>query len=163
MKRTTSTTLLLLVLLGCAAGQTKGTDNDTLGIALAIENWNKGWQNKDPKLAAQDYSADADWTNAFGMTKKGRVEIEKFMTEVLALPFVMAAQSKTTGQTVRFIRSDVALVRTTVERVGQTTPSGESLGKRLTSHLRVFTKSGTGWQIVSHLISDARDTEHREH
>ena len=75
----------------------------------------------------------------------------------------MAGQSKTVEQSVRFIKPDVALVVTGVERAGQLTPSGEQLGTRQTRHLRVLVKSAVSWKIISHLISDARDLQRREH
>jgi uncharacterized protein (TIGR02246 family) len=81
-------------------------------VEQVIENWNRAWKAKDAKLAAQDYAHDADWTNAFGMKRKGRAEIEKFLAEVFTLPFVMAARSKVVEQSVRFIKPDVALVVT---------------------------------------------------
>jgi uncharacterized protein (TIGR02246 family) len=137
------------------------SNNDQPLIEQAIENWNKAWQTKDSKLASQDYSADADWTNAFGMKRKGRADIEKVLAEVFALPFVMAGQSRTVEQSVRFIKPDVALVFTRVERLGQRVASGAELGTRQTSHLRVLVKSNGRWEITSHLISDARDTEQR--
>ena len=132
-------------------------------VDSVIENWNQGWVKKDAKLATRDYTDDADWTNAFGMKKKGRAEIEKFLNEVFSLPFVMGGQSKTVEQTVRTIRTDVALVITRVERVGQRTPTGGDLGTRQTSHLRVLVKVGNEWKIISHLISDARDPQRPEH
>jgi len=143
--------------------QDKTSKSDQFLVEQAIENWNKAWQSKDFKLAAQDYSDDADWTNAFGMKKKGRAEIEKVLAEVFALPFVMAGQSKTVEQTVNFIKPDVALVVTRVERAGQQVSSGAELGTRQTSHLRVFVKSKGKWKIISHLISDARNTEQPKH
>lgn len=91
-------------------------------------------------MAAQDYSTDADWTNAFGMKKKGRAEIEQILAEVFSLP-LMEGRSRTAEQSVRFIKSDVALVVTRVERAGQRTPSGAELGIRQTSHLRVLMKN----------------------
>ena len=97
------------------------------------------------------------------MKKKGRAEIEKILAEVFSLPFVVAGQSKTAEQSIRSIKPDVALVVTRVERAGQRTPSGSELGTRQTSHLRVLMKSEGRWKIISHLISDARDTERREH
>lgn len=139
------------------------TSSDQALIEQVIENWNRAWQTKDAKLGAQDYTDDADWTNAFGMKKKGRAEIEKILAEVFSLPFVVSGQSKTAEQSVRFIKPDVALAVTRVERAGQRTPSGAELGTRHTSHLRVLIKSEGRWRIISHLISDARDTERREH
>lgn len=139
------------------------TKSDQKMIEQAIENWNKAWQTKDSKLAARDYTDDADWTNAFGMKRKGRAEIEKILAEVFALPFVMAGESKTVEQTVRFLKPDVALIITRVERTGQEVASGDALGTRRTSHLRVMVKTGKQWKITSHLISDARATEQPKH
>lgn len=156
--------LLSMVLLASTAiAQDATAKIDQAAIEQILENWNKAWQTKNAKLAAQDYSGDADWTNAFGMKKKGQAEIEKLLTEVFSLPFVMAAQSKVVEQSIKFIKLDVAVVVTRVERVGQRTPSGEALGTRETSHLRVLMKSAGSWKIVNHLISDARDPERRVH
>ena len=161
MKRIT--VVFALALLSSVAVAQGITPREKGAVEQVIENWNRAWQTKDAKLAAQDYSDDADWTNAFGMKKKGRVEIEKFLTEVFSLSFVMAAQSKTIEQSVTFIKPDVALVVTRVERVGQRTSSGEELGTRQTSHLRVLVKTQGTWKITAHLISDARDPERSKH
>lgn len=157
--------LFLLVLLGME--NVRASDDqqisDQVAIERAIENWNAAWKVKDPKLAAQDYSDSADWTNAFGMSRVGRVEIEKLLTEVFALPFVMAGDSETVDQDVRFIKPDFALVLTRVQRKGQRNATGQDIGQRRTSHLRVFAKTDGNWKIISHLISDARDTQQAAH
>jgi uncharacterized protein (TIGR02246 family) len=163
MERIIAVTMAIALLSIVVVAQGTAPRREQLLIEQVIDNWNKAWQTKDAKLAAQDYSDDAEWTNAFGMKRKGRAEIEKFLAEVFSLPFVMAAESKVVEQSVRFIKPDVALVITRVERVGQRTPSGETLGTRQTSHLRVLMKSAGSWQIVSHLISDARNPERPEH
>lgn len=75
----------------------------------------------------------------------------------------MAGRDSIVGQDLRRVRPDVVLVKTRVERAGQRTPSGEPLGTRHTSHLRVFARTDVGWKIVSHLISDARDPERAQH
>jgi uncharacterized protein (TIGR02246 family) len=152
-----------MALSAVSVAQVTPSKSDELLIEQVIENWNKAWQTKDAKLAAQDYSDDADWTNAFGMKKKGRAEIEKILAEVFSLPFVVAGQSKTVEQSVRSIKPDVALVVTRVERAGQRTPSGSELGIRQTTHLRVLMKSEGRWKVISHLISDARDRDRPEH
>ena len=162
MNRVIAAVIAVTLLSVVSLAQVKTAKSDQSLIEQVVENWNTAWQTKDAKLAAQDYSDDADWTNAFGMKRKGRAEIEKILGEVFSLPFVMAGQSETANQSIRFIKPDVALVITRVERAGQRTPSGAELGTRQTSHLRVLMKSGGRWRIVSHLISDARDTERRE-
>lgn len=163
MKRALVVLFAIVLFADVVLAQQSMPASDIQLIEKVIENWNQGWLKKDAKLAAKDYSADADWTNAFGMKNKGRAEIENFLTEVFSLPFVMGAQSRTVDQSIRTIRPDVALVITRVERVGQRTPTGTELGTRQTSHLRVLLKVGSEWKIISHLISDARDPERREH
>jgi uncharacterized protein (TIGR02246 family) len=135
------------------------TAEDKKAIETAYDNWYTGWEKKDHKLASQDYSDDAIWVNAFGMKRVGREEIEKTLKEVFGMDFVMAGESKTVEKTVKFIKPDVAIITSLIEREGQEMPSGEKMDTRKTSHLRVFVKSNGKWQIVSHLISDARDTE----
>jgi uncharacterized protein (TIGR02246 family) len=132
---------------------------DRLAVEKAVENWMSSWELKDARLAAQDYAEDADWTNVFGVTCKGRAEIEATVGEIFSLPYVMAGRDRVVGQEVRFVGRDVALAKTRVERIGQLTASGEPLGIRHTSHLRVFQRTEGGWKIVSHLISDARDPD----
>ena len=157
--------LFLLVLLGMTNVQASEDQQttDQAAIERAVENWYAAWKVKDPTLAAQDYSDNADWTNAFGMSRVGRAEIEKLLTEVFALPFVMAGDSETVVQDIRFVKSDLALVLTRVQRKGQRNPTGQDIGQRRTSHLRVFAKTDGNWQIISHLISDARDTQQAVH
>lgn len=159
--------VLFAILLSAAttSAQQRSTSalSDNQLIERAIQNWNEAWAKKDSKLAAQDYTDDADWTNAFGMKKKGRAEIQQFLSEVFSLPFVTAGQSRTVEQSVRVVKPDIALVITRVERVGQRTPSGDELPTRQTTHLRVLLKLGGEWKIASHLISDARDPQRAEH
>jgi len=157
--------LFLFALLSMASARASEGQQapDQLAIEHAIENWNIAWKVKDPELAAQDYSDTADWTNAFGMSRVGRAEIEKLLNEVFALPFVMAGNSETVSQEIRFVKPDLALVLTRVQRKGQRTGAGQDIGQRHTSHLRVFAKADGKWQIISHLISDARDTQQAPH
>jgi len=152
-----------VVLCGTAHAQLRISKTEQTKIEQAVANWDRSWNTKDSVLAAQDYTDDADWTNAFGMKRTGRAEIQKLLAEVFATPFVMTGQSKTVDQSVRLVSRDVALVNTVVERTGQQTPTGADLGPRRTSHLRVFVRSGEQWKIISHLISDARDTASRAH
>lgn len=154
----------LVALWSCVAfAQDALPDEDLREIEQAIGNWDTAWKTKDSKLAAQNYSDDADWTNAFGMARRGKLEIEKLLAEVFALPFVMAGETRTAGQTIRKLDSDMALAITRVEREGQRSRSGERMSTRHTTHHRLFRKTKDGWQIIAHLISDARDTGRTAH
>lgn len=145
----------------CSYGQTI-SKSDSTEIAAKIDDWNTGWKVKDYKLATKWYSDNAEFTNAFGHSKTGKSEIETFMKEVFALPFVMAGDSRVTKQ--KFIQLDdrIVLVITSIERSGQKTPDDKELGIRQTTHQRIFRKDKE-WLIVGHLISDARDRESSKH
>lgn len=138
-------------------------DKDSLNIMSMISDWDQSWNSKDHLLASKWYSSDARFTNAFGHTKTGRSEIEALLKEVFALPFVMSGQSRTVSNTFQLLSSDVIIVHTLVERSGQKMPDGTAMPTRQTTHLRVFQKAGSSWQIKSHLISDARDRTSNKH
>lgn len=157
------TLLLLLASVIASSCSTVPTVSDRDSVVEAIERWDQAWKSKNARLGAEDYSDDTYWVNAFGMHRTGRAAVEQTLKEVFALPFVAAGESQTVNHDVRFLRPDVAVVATTVERRGQLTPDGEQLGVRHTSHLRVFQRPQGRWQIVSHLISDARDRQSRRH
>jgi uncharacterized protein (TIGR02246 family) len=139
------------------------TTEDRAAIEKAVENWMAAWERKDVHLAVQDYAEDADWTNVFGVWCRSRAELDTTLTQIFSSPFAMAGRDSVVGQEVRFLRPDVALVRTRVERRGQLMPSGEPMGTRHTTHLRVFERTEAGWKVVSHLISDARDQQQPQH
>jgi len=157
--------VLLVSVLAAERAPAQGTPSaaDSAAISAALGNWFRAWEVKDAALGARDYTPDAAWTNAFGMTRQGRAAIEATLREVFALPFVTAGESQPTRQEIRWVRPDVALVVTTVERTGQQAPDGAPLGLRRTTHHRVFVRGAAGWQIASHLISDARDQQRPGH
>jgi len=139
------------------------TGQDSAAVERVVENWNQAWRTRDARLGASDYSDDADWMNAFGQKAKGRAEIQQVLERVFSLPFVMTGHSRVVEQTIGRLSREVAVVWTKVERTGQLTPSGESLGTRHTTHCRILTKLDVNWKIVAHLISDARSTDQPEH
>jgi uncharacterized protein (TIGR02246 family) len=157
---------LLVLILACshfASAQGHLPPADSVAITAAVDRWFEAWETLDAPLAAQDYAEDADWTNAFGQTQHGRAAIEAQLLEVFMLGFVTVGESQPVMQEIRFLGSDVALVRTRVERRGQQMPDMAQIGVRRTTHLRVFERRAGEWFIVSHLISDARETELSRH
>jgi uncharacterized protein (TIGR02246 family) len=139
------------------------TSEDERAIVKAVEDWTAAWENGDWRLATQHYAADADWTNAFGVTCNSRAELEATLADIFSLPYVMAGRDRVVDHELRSVRPDVVLVTTRVDRSGQLTPSGEALGTRHTTHLRVLARTDAGWTIVSHLISDARVFQQPHH
>jgi len=114
------------------------------------------WDQGDADLAVRDYAEEMDWTNVFGVTCTSRDELRSLVADMFSQPHVMAGRDLLMDQEIRFIRPDIALAKTRVERHGQLLPSGEPMGTRFTTHLRVFARGEEGWKIVSHLISDSR-------
>lgn len=114
------------------------------------------WVRRDPDLAVRDYAEQTDWTNVFGVTCTNRDELRAVVLDMFSQPHVMAGEDTLVGQDIRFIRPDVALVKTRVERHGQLLPTGQPMGTRYTTHLRVLVRGEEGWRIVSHLISDSK-------
>jgi uncharacterized protein (TIGR02246 family) len=130
--------------------------DDRRAVEATVANWMNAWERGDPELAVRDYAEETDWTNVFGLTCTTREELRTLLAEMFSQPHVMAGRDSVMGQDIRFIRPDVALVKTRIERRGQLMPTGEPMGKRYTTHLRVLVQGGEGWRIVSHLISDSR-------
>jgi uncharacterized protein (TIGR02246 family) len=104
------------------------------------------------------YVPDADWTNAFGTTVHGNLEIAEYLTVLFANRHFAAGAPLAPPQAwVRFVGMDVAIAKTYLERFGQQTSSGEELPVRHNHSLKVLTKDDGHWRIVSDLYMDARD------
>jgi uncharacterized protein (TIGR02246 family) len=132
------------------------SDADRRAVEAAVENWMTAWERGDPDLAVRDYAEEIDWTNVFGVSCTTKAGLRTVVADIFAQPNAMAGRDTLVGQNIRFIRPDVALVKTRVERHGQLLSTGEPMGTRYTTHLRVVVRDEEGWRIVSHLISDSR-------
>ena len=133
-----------------------GHGQDEAAIRRVLANWDRGWDTFDARLAAMDYADDADWVNAFGRKKKGRAELQTFLTGLFARPDMKAARFTTTAVSIRFVRPDVAVASTDFQGVGQKTLSGEEMGTRVGHQIRVLANERGRWVIVSHQIMDER-------
>jgi uncharacterized protein (TIGR02246 family) len=131
---------------------------DEIAIRQIVANWDQGWKVFDPELTTRDYAADAEWTNAFGISRKGRGEIHKFLSDLYKNPGIRSRQSTPSTTTIRFIRPDIATASSYRETVGQKSASGASYPTRKTHDLRVLVRDKATWSIVSHLIMDEKET-----
>lgn len=140
------------------------TKADEAAIREIIDHWDQGWAKFDPTLASQDYADDADWTNAFGISRKGRPEIFQFLEKIYKSPQMTPRRSTPSQSTIRFPRSDIAVAASYRETVGQKTASGDVYPTRKTRDLRILARlpstkaDGGRWVIVSHLIADEKET-----
>ncbi len=127
------------------------SDQDKKIIESMINDWNTAWSTKDAALASKWYSGDAEFTNAFGFSRKGKEAIEEYLKEVFSYDFVMAGNSEQTSLKFFPASPGVIMVISTIERKGQKTAKGEDLGTRMTTHHRLFRKANQ-WEIITHLI-----------
>jgi uncharacterized protein (TIGR02246 family) len=130
---------------------------DEQAILEVISHWDQGWKDFNAELAARDYSTDADWTNAFGLRRKGKAEIFEFLSKIYRSPTMRPRKSTPSKTTLRFLNGDAAVASSYRETVGQKTHSGSEYPMRKTHDLRVLVRSGGRWLIVSHLIMDEKD------
>lgn len=131
---------------------------DEQAVLETFTSWNQGWAESDAALAVRDYADDADWTNAFGDRFKGKVALREGLEHIFSLGFVMAGDSAENEYTdIRFVGTDVAIVRSKLIRSGQQTSNGDVMPDRHINHLRVYEKNEGRWLIVSHLISQAKE------
>ncbi len=158
------TLVTLLMIVGIAQqGLTQSiSEMDSLAITSKIDDWNQAWKIKDAKLAAMWYATDADFTNAFGFSMIGKSAIEEYLTRVFKMDFVMAGDSEQTSLKLRLISNNAIMAISSITRKGQRLNDGSELGDRTTTHHRLF-KKDSDWQIVTHLISDARSIESKKH
>ncbi|MEQ9297170.1 MAG: hypothetical protein RIF33_01335 [Cyclobacteriaceae bacterium] len=158
-------TLLTLLIFAVSIQNTLSqtiSESDSIAITRKIDDWNHAWKIKDAKLAAKWYSTDADFTNAFGFSMIGTSAIEEYLSRVFNMDFVMAGDSEQTSLKLRFVSDNSILAISTISRKGQLQSDGSELGDRTTTHHRLF-KKDTDWQIIAHLISDARSIESNKH
>lgn len=107
------------------------------------------------------YAADADWTNAFGTSRKGAEEIISYLQGLYADEHFGAGKPTGPPQaSIRFLGEDVAVVKTYIEREGQQTADGGQLGLRRNHSLKVLQRQGDDrWLIVSDIYMDAREEQ----
>jgi uncharacterized protein (TIGR02246 family) len=137
-----------------------GRPEDQQAVGEAMMQLANAFRTLDPAGLEAIYSEDADWTNAFGTTKKGAAEIVAYLAQLFADPHFAAGKPLGPPQaSMRFVTHDVAVVKTYIEREGQQTSAGVQLPVRRNHSLKVFRREVGGWRIVSDIYMDARDDE----
>src|SRR5436190_18243751 len=146
---------LALVLAICVPLVAAADDKDT--VTSVVERNIAAFRAFDAGRVSSAYADDADWTNAFGVRRRGRADIREFLTNLFARPqFRARAQSGPSEMSARFAGPDVAIVQTFAEIVGQRGPNNEELPPRKLHRLMVLTKNAGDWLIVSELVMDER-------
>lgn len=114
---------------------------------------------RDANALGDLYLEDADWTNAFGTTLHGRDAIVSYTKGLLADENFAAGRPVGPPQVaMRFVTSDVAVVKVYMEIQGQQTTEGAVMPPRRNHSLKVLRRQRDGrWLIVSEIYMDARD------
>jgi uncharacterized protein (TIGR02246 family) len=128
-------------------------------VCEAVERVDRGFRENDAAEIAAAYADDADWTNAVGVHLRGRQNIQKFLSRLLATPEISGStDSPLDIQTVRFLKPDVAVVYSYLQTTGQKSQKdGKPITLRKTHEMQVLQKFDSDWRIVSDLISDEND------
>ncbi|HEY1652731.1 MAG TPA: SgcJ/EcaC family oxidoreductase [Acidimicrobiales bacterium] len=134
------------------------SDDDEGAVFNVLLQIGGAFRNLDATGIEDVYVEDADWTNAFGTTLKGNLEIAKYLRDLFAdTHFGAGAPVAPPEASVRFIGDDVAVAKTYLERAGQQTSDGTTLPVRRNHSLKVLAKEAGRWRIVSDIYMDARD------
>jgi len=128
--------------------------DDRRAAMEVLERFDRGLMARDAVQATADYADDAEWLNAFGVRKIGRVEIRAFLETVWGTEHTHAYHVARTGQAIRFLRSDVAVAWGSWTDDDQRSLDGEPLPPRVGNDLRILIKRDGRWLIASHMIMD---------
>ncbi|MBV1855059.1 YybH family protein [Catellatospora tritici] len=133
-------------------------DDDLAAIGDVMQALGKAFATLSADGVAGLYTADADWTNAFGTSRKGGAAIEAYLANLFADRHFAAGKPLGPPQAdIRLLTADVAVARTYLERAGQQTADGATMPVRRNFSLKVFTREPDGWKIASDMYMDARE------
>ena len=108
------------------------------------------WNRHDAHAFAAAFAEDADFTNVFGMTAKGRGAIEVLHAPIFQTMF-KDSHLEATETRVRWIRPDVASVDVKWQMTGARDPLGNPWAEREGMLNWIVTRHGDRWLIdVSH-------------
>jgi len=145
----------ILVLALQIAHAQQSTDEAAIRAVLARET--EGWDKFDPKQVASTFTEDAIWQNPFGVRLHGRVEMEKFLTDLLARPGFRAGKSTvpTTILDLRITSPTTAVVWSDERIEGLVNDySGHPMEPRHSYYLKVLVKKDGAWKISDAMIMD---------
>ena len=140
------------------AGLDTFPEADQLAIFNTLGALLNGFQSRNADALDAVYSDDADWVNAFGSVKHGRVEIVDYLRGLFADDNFNDGQLVAPPQsTIRPITDDVVTVSTHLQIRGQGLVGGGQIALRDNHSLRILARQpDSTWQVVSEMYMDAR-------
>ena len=131
--------------------------SDAAAIVDLLASYDLAWGSEDVEGLIDLYSADAEWTNAYGVVLRGHDALREFLTEMFerfdAAMASTEAENKTYLST-RHLSGTVAVVHAVTE--SGRTPNRDGAGLRRIHVTYVVEKLGSDWKIAHQMIMDAR-------
>jgi uncharacterized protein (TIGR02246 family) len=145
MKRLFAAAIVVLFFCGLAVPQnTTDHAKDEAAIRAILAHLEEAWIKGDGKLWGEQFAEDVDFTVWNGLYLKGREAITKSHTEIFSTIF-KHEKLRHKVLSIRFLRDDVASVRTEASHVKQ---EKEFPSRPMVFPLYVMTKEKGRWQIV---------------
>ena len=132
-----------LLMLGFSGQAVEPQSADETSMRESVKQLETGWNTKSGALFAKPFAEDADYVVINGMYSKGRNIIEIQHQRIFDTIFKDTTLSLTVKQ-IRFLRSDVAVVHVSGQRVGPAKDHNQEAMITL-----VMTKEKQGWVIAA--------------
>jgi uncharacterized protein (TIGR02246 family) len=127
------------------------------GVASMVGALVDAWNAHDPRAFAACFATDADFTNVFGMTARGRDAVERFHAPIFETMF-RDSRLTATDTRMRFFNDEIAAVDVRWEMTGARDPTGKEWPKRRGLMSLIATPDGRRWSIaVMHNMDLASD------
>ena len=134
---------MTLMMLGFSGQAVESQSADEAAIRESVKQLESGWNTRSGALFAKPFAEDADYVIINGGYIKGRAAIEAGHQRIFDTIYKDTTLSLTVKQ-IRFLRSDVAVVHVTGQRVG---PGKDVVNDAIIT--LVMTKEKQGWVIAA--------------
>jgi len=124
--------------------------------AVITREWD-GWTGLNAKQVASSYTDDAIWQNPFGVRIHGRVDLEKFLTGLMARPGYQAGKDTKppTILDVRMTSPTTATVWSDEKIEGLVNDNnGKPMAPRHSYYLEALVKKDGAWKICDAIVMD---------
>ncbi len=131
--------------------------SDEAAIRAVLARETEGWAKFDAKMVASVFTENVIWQNPFGVRIHGKLEFEKFLTNLLARPGYRAGEdtSPTTILDIRLTSSTSATAWSDERIEGLVNDmSGNPMQPRHSYYLEVLVKKDGAWKISDAMVMD---------
>ena len=140
--------LLALLAFVTTAASIQTKPNEVQAIHALIDRMTAGFNAHDARAATAMYMDDADFVSVRGERAQGRIEIEKRLAQIFATR-AGATTLKTLNTSIRFPRSDMAIVHVTNELSGLVAPDGSHLPPHQELSVRLLLRVKGQWKVAA--------------